>query len=71
MWILKGTVYGGIAFVVFAVFFFISKFGINTTKAISVRTAQALTFHNPWFWTVCVLMIVTGVACARLLAETR
>ncbi len=69
MWILKGTFYGVIAFVVFGFIFFLSKFGLSTNKAVSLRTLEYLTIHNLWFWSAFVLMVCTGMVYARWMAE--
>jgi|HubBroStandDraft_2_1064218.scaffolds.fasta_scaffold05986_3 hypothetical protein len=71
MWILKGAVFGVLAFVVFALFFFFTKYPIRTNSAISLSTLRYLTVQNPWFWTALVLMVCTGCVCARLLSEVR
>jgi hypothetical protein len=71
MWILKGTVFCVLAFVVFAIIFFFTKYPIRANTAISLSTLRYITIHNPWFWSVLALMICTGCACARLLAGIR
>jgi len=67
MWLLKGTIYGIVAFAFFGLIFFFSRFGFSTHKAFSLRTLEFLTIHNPWFWAAFVLMVCTGCVCARLL----
>jgi hypothetical protein len=72
MWtsiLFEGTAWGVLAFVIFDALFIIRKFGIATHKAVSVSVLRYLTIGNVWFWTALVLMICTGVVCARLLAE--
>ncbi|HEY6943647.1 MAG TPA: hypothetical protein VI431_00805 [Candidatus Acidoferrum sp.] len=69
MWILRGTLYGILAFVIFGLLFYIKKFSIRTNAAVSLRTLEYLTIHNLWFWAVFVLMICTGIAYARWMAE--
>lgn len=69
MWILRGTIYGAVAFVIFGLLFFFSKYPIRTNKAISLATLRYLTFGNPWFWAAFVLMVCTSVVCVRLWSE--
>ncbi len=71
MWILKGTFFGMLAFVVFGLFFFFKKFPIRANTAISLSTLRYLTYGNPWFWATFVLMVCTGCVYARWLAEIR
>jgi hypothetical protein len=71
MWILKGTLFGVLAFVVFAFIFFFTKYPIRANTAISISTLRYLTVQNPWFWTALVFMVCTGCVCARLLSEIR
>lgn len=69
MWILKGALFGVLAFVILVILFFFTKFPIRANAAISVSTLRYLTVHNPWFWTAFVFMICTGCVCARWFAE--
>jgi hypothetical protein len=71
MWILRGTLFGVLAFMVFAFIFFFTKYPIRANTAISISTLQYLTVQNPWFWTALVFMVCTGCVCARLLSEIR
>jgi hypothetical protein len=71
MWIVKGTITGAIAFVIFALIFFFTKYPIRANTAISVSTLRYLTIHDPWFWSALVLVICTGSVCARLRSEIR
>jgi hypothetical protein len=69
MWMLKGTFYGVVAFVVFGLFFFFRKFPIRANSAIGLSMLRALTCGNPWFWATFVFVVCTGCVYARWLEE--
>ena len=69
MWILKGSTYGVLAFLVLGILFFVRRFSIRTNAATSLRTLQYLTIYNPWFWATLVLTICAGCVCAKWFAN--
>jgi hypothetical protein len=65
MWILKGSLFGLLAFAAFAVLF-LRNYQVRDGQ-ISMLALRLLTLHNPWFWSVLVLMICTCCVCVRML----
>lgn len=65
MWILKGSLFGLLAFATFA-FLFLRNYQVRDGR-ISTLALRSLTIHNPWFWSVLVLMICTCCVCVRML----
>jgi hypothetical protein len=46
MWVVKGSLFGIFAFVVFFIVFFVRRFSIRQNAAISVGTLRYLTVEN-------------------------
>lgn len=69
MWVLKGSMYGVLAFVALAILFFVRRFSIRTSAAVSLGTLEYLTIHNPWFWATLLLLICAGCVCAKWFAN--
>ena len=65
MWILKGSLFGLLAFATFAVLF-LRNYQVRNGR-ISMLALRSLTIHNLWFWSALVLMICTCCVCVRML----